>query len=275
MRYKTILVHVDDTPQAAATIALAARLALGFDAHLLGVATTGVSRYFYRDAAADLARTVLAPYIDERLRAAEALLDRFEALATRTGVRSFERRLIGDETGAALALATRYVDLAVLGQPDPAQPSASGGADLPAYTLLGGARPVLVVPYIQADAGAGRRILVAWNGSTQAARAVSAALPLLRAAEAVMVAVIGTSAEPAQADDALLAWLAQHDVDAELVADSTSLDVGGCLLSLAADRGSDLLVMGAYGHARLRELVMGGATRTVLDTMTIPVLMAH
>ena len=275
MRYKTILVHVDDTPQAATTIALAARLALGADAHLLGVATTGVSRFFYRDAGADLARTVLAPYIDERLRAAEALLARFEALATRIGVRSFERRLIDDETGAALALATRYADLVVLGQPDPAQPMPPGGADLPAYTLFGGAHPVLVVPYIQADPVTGRRILLAWNGSTQAARAANAALPLLRTAEAVVVVVVGTPAEPAQADDALLAWLARHDVDAELVADATTLDIGGCLLSLAADRASDLLVMGGYGHARLRELLLGGATRTVLQTMTIPVLMAH
>ena len=275
MRYKTILVHVDVTPQATTTIALAAQLALRFDAHLLGVATTGVSRFFYSDAGADLARTVLATTVDARLRKAEALLDDFEAAAGRSGVRSFERRLIDDETGAALALATRYVDLAVLGQPDPARPSSPGDGDLPAYTLVGGARPLLIVPYIQADAGVGRRILVAWNGSTQAARAVAAALPLLRAADAVVVAVVGTPAEPAQADDALLAWLARHGVAAELVADSTTLDVGDCLLSLAADRGSDLLVMGGYGHARLRELVLGGATRTVLDTMTIPVLMAH
>ena len=275
MRYKTILVHVDDTPQAATTIALAARLALGSDAHLLGVATTGVSRFFYQDAGADLARTVLAPYIDERLRAAEALLDRFEALATGAGVRSFERRLIDDETGAALALASRYADLVVLGQPDPAQPIPPGGVDLPAYTLFGGAHPVLIVPCIQADAGAVRRILLAWNGSAQAARAAGAALPLLRAAEAVVVAVAGTHAEPAQAEHALLAWLARHEVDAELVADATTGDVGDCLLSLAADRASDLLVMGGYGHARLRELLLGGATRTVLRTMTIPVLMAH
>lgn len=275
MHYKTILVHVDDTPQAATTIALAARLALAFDAHLLGVATSGVSRFFYRDAGADLARTVLAPYMDERLRAAEALLDGFEVLATRAGVHSFGRRLIDDETGAALALATRYADLVVMGQPDPAQPIPPGGAALPAYTLFGGAHPVLVVPYIQADAAAGRRILLAWNGSTQAARAACAALPLLRAAETVVVAVIGTPAEPAQADDALLAWLARHEVDAELVADTTTLDVGDCLLSLAADRASDLLVMGGYGHARLHELLLGGATRTVLHTMTIPVLMAH
>ena len=275
MRYKTILVHVDVTPQATTTIALAAQLALRFDAHLLGVATTGVSRFFYSDAGADLARTVLAPYMDERLRAAEALLERFETLAARAGVRSFERRLIDDETGAALALATRYADLVVLGQPDPAQPMPPGGADLPAYTLLAGAHPVLVVPYIQADAGAGQRILLAWNGSTQAARAASAALPLLRTAEAVVVAVVGTPDDPAQADDALLAWLNRHGVAAELVADSTTLDVGDCLLSLAADRASDLLVMGGYGHARMRELLLGGATRTILQTMTIPVLMAH
>ena len=275
MRYTTILLHVYDPPQASMTIALAARLARAFDAHLLGLATSGVSRYFYRDAGADLARTVLAPYMDERLRAAEALLDRFEALAAGAGVRSFERRLIDDETGAALALATRYADLAVLGQPDPDRPAPPGAAGLPASTLFDGAHPVLVVPYIQADAAVGRRILVAWNGSTQAARAVSAALPLLRSADAVVVAIAGSPAQPAQPDDELLAWLARHDVDAELAAETTTLDAGNCLLSLAADRGSDLLVMGGYGHARLRELLLGGATRTVLQAMTIPVLMAH
>lgn len=275
MSYKTILVHVDDAPQAATSIALAALLAIRFDAHLLGVATSGVSRFFYRDAGADLARTVLAPYMDERLRTAESLLARFEALAARTGVRWYERRLIDDETGAALALATRYADLAVLCQPDPARPNAAGGIDLPAYTLLAGAHPLLVVPYIQAGAVVGQRILVAWNGSRQAARAVSAALPLLRQADSVVIAVVGTPQAPAQSDDELLAWLASHDVDAELVADTTSLEVGDCLLSLAADRASDLLVMGGYGHARVRELLLGGATRTILKTMTIPVLMAH
>jgi nucleotide-binding universal stress UspA family protein len=119
-------------------------------------------------------------------------------------------------------------------------------------------RPLLVVPYVQREAPCGRRVVVAWNGSPQAARAVSAALPLLRRADSVTVASFGTPDEPAEPDPDIAPCLKRHGVEAELVTEPTPLEVGDCLLSLVADRAADLLVMGGYGRARLRETLLGG-----------------
>jgi nucleotide-binding universal stress UspA family protein len=119
--------------------------------------------------------------------------------------------------------------------------------------------------------------LVAWNGSMEAARAVSNALPLLRRAARVVVAHFHTGEQdepPAQSTD-LLAWLARHGVVAELHEQRTGHDTGDALLSLAADQQSSLIVMGGYGHTRFRELMLGGMTRTMLEKMTRPVLMSH
>jgi nucleotide-binding universal stress UspA family protein len=274
MNFKTIMVHVDDSDRAATRIEVACALALRQEAHLVGVALTGVSRYYYRDAGTDLARTVLAPYMDEIYRKAERALDAFTGLATAAGVRSHERRLVDDETGAGLALSGRYADLLVLGQSEPGTPTPPPGGDLAAHVLLACPRPLLVVPYIQRDAAVGKRILVAWNGSTEAVRALSAALPLLRQADSVAIAGF-CPADEAAADPALLPYLKRHGISATLIKESPGLGSGEPLLSLLADQCADLLVMGGYGRARLSELVLGGVTRTVLQAMTVPVLMAH
>lgn len=275
MSYKTIVVHADATQQPAPRIALAAQLALAYDAHLAGVATTGVSRYLYQEGGVDLARTLLAPYMDGLYATAGRALERFERIARAAGVASCEARLMDDEAGAALVLAARYADLVVLGQQDPAAPEAPVGGDLAAWVLLACARPLLVVPYAQQAFAPGRRILAGWNGSPQAMRALGAALPFLQRAERVTVASCETPAEPAADSAGLGPYLSRHGVAADLVRHSTGLDAGEGLLSLAADLGADMLVMGGYGHARLRELLLGGATRTVMRSMTVPVLLAH
>ena len=275
MTYKTILVHADGSAHAATPIALASTLALQFDAHLVGTALTGVSRFFYQDGSADLARTVLAPYMDGLFEQTERSLGHFSRLAAAAGVPSYEARLVDDETGAGLVLAGCYADLVVLGQPEPGAPSVYAGGNLAAYVLLSCPRPLLVVPYAQSDTSTGRRVLVAWNGSVQAVRALGAALPFLRRADSVTVATFDTPDEPAGPDHDIVPYLKRHGVDAALVAGSTRLDVGECLLSLVADRNADLLVMGGYGRTRLRELLLGGVTRTILRAMTVPVLLAH
>ncbi|KQQ97142.1 universal stress protein [Massilia sp. Leaf139] len=274
MDYQTILVHVDASRRADTRIALAAQLALRHDAHLVGAALTGVSRYYYREGGADLARTVLAPHMDEIYRKTERALDDFTRIATGAGVRSHERRLVDDEVGAGLALAGCYADLLVLGQSAPdARPAPTGG-DLAAHVLLACPRPLLVVPYIQRETAIGSRVLVAWNGSAEAVRALVAALPLLRLADSVTVVGFGPPDAPAAEPD-LLPYLARHGIAAQLLSESPRLDSGEPLLSLAADCGTDLLVMGGYGRARLSELLLGGVTRSILQAMTVPVLMAH
>lgn len=273
MSYKTILVHVDGSPHAATRIALAAQLALQYDAHLVGAALTGVSRLFYQEASADLARTALAPYMDALYRRTERDLGHFTELAVQTGVRSHEQRLVDDEAGAGLVLCARYADLAVLGQADPDLAPPLGGDPVP-YVLLTCPRPLLVVPYIQRNPVAGKRVLVAWNGSAEAVRAVSAALPLLRLADRVAVAMFGPPQETT-GDPELVRYLKRHGIDTAPACESVHLDPGERLLSLLADQGADLLVMGGYGRARLSELLLGGVTRTVLQAMTVPVLLAH
>lgn len=180
-----------------------------------------------------------------------------------------------DEAGAGLALAARYADLVVLGQREPGAPAPIPGGDLAAYLLLACPRPLLVVPYVQCPVTAGRNILVGWNGSVEAVRAITAALPLLRRADTVTVAASGTPDDAGEGTAGLGAYLARHGIRAHLLQEPAGVDAGEGLLSLLADLDADLLVMGGYGHARLRELVLGGATRTILHAMTVPVLMTH
>ena len=149
-------------------------------------------------------------------------------------------------------------------------------AHIPEYVVLAAGRPVLVVPYIGARDTVGARIVVAWDGSREAARSIADALPFLTGAETVTLLMIDATNNPDIAPDDIRRYLARHTVDAELVATpSASLDVGDGLLSRVADLDADLLVMGAYGHSRLREFVMGGASRYIFQHMTVPVLMSH
>lgn len=273
MTYKTILVHVDDTPQAGTRVSLASDLALACDAHLIGASATGVSRLFYQEGSADLLRTALAPYMDERYRKTERLLADFAGRAARAGVSSCEQRLVDDEEGAALITCARYADLVVLGQSSPDTATPPGGELVP-YVMLNCPRPLLVVPARHAGSLDTAHVLVAWNGSVQAMRAVSAALPLLRLARRVTVATLGTEGEAADGAG-LIAYLARHGVAAGLAAEPTCMDPGARLLALVSDEGAGLLVMGGYGRTRLSELLLGGVTRTLLREMTVPTLLAH
>ena len=176
-----------------------------------------------------------------------------------------------------VALHARYADLVVLGQPD----SENGGevdAQVPEDVVLSAGRPALVVPYIGAGEEIGKRVLIAWDGGREAARAVNDALPLLENAEFVAVLVVnpsqGAHGEEPGADIAL--HLARHGIAVEAQhIEVRDLSTGNALLSRLADEAIDLLVMGAYGHSRLREMVLGGMTREVFQQMTVPVLMSH
>ncbi len=276
MSYKTILVHVDQSRHAEARIKAAARLAIAYEAHLIGTALIGISRFAYLDSGIDLANAILAAEVDALEERAQAALARFEAIAAGEGVLSVERRLVNDAPAGGLALEARYADLVVLGQAERGDPSARDVADVPGYVMLNGARPVLVMPASGAVAAIGDTPLVAWDASAEATRAVTNALPLLKRARKVTLAVLNpqdAGLRDPGADIAL--YLARHGVRCEVVSQPTAIGVGDALLSMAADLQSDLLVMGGYGHTRFRELLLGGVTETVLRTMTVPVLMSH
>lgn len=290
MSYKTILVHIDDSPRSAERVAVAARLALSQGAHLLGAAMTGVSRSLYHDAVPDEHDPNLMLHLKFLRERAGKALEGVALQVRALGLESFEQRLVDDEAGGGISLLARYADLVVIGQFDPARPSKSVMSDFPAYVIVHAGRPVLVLPHAGVPgADMGRNVLISWNDSKEAAHAVSAALPLLRAADSVTIAIVDAAARQTggtNSGDApgagIAHYLARHGVRTNIVLRDTAKqrfmhanDVGAALLSLAADLAADLLVMGAYGHSRFRETILGGVTRTVLQHATLPLLMVH
>ena len=211
---------------------------------------------------------------------AEGALARFAEVSGRNQV-SFETRLdrvLYTEVADTLATNARYADLAIVGQADPDDGDVA--RDLPEEVTLSSGRPSLVIPYIGPAATLGQRVTVAWDASREAARAVNDAMPILERAQAVSVVTVNPRQQPfghgeqPGADIAL--HLARHGVKVEVQqVESRDVDIANTILSHIADRSSDLLVMGAYGHSRLRELVLGGVTRTILRDMTVPVFIAH
>jgi nucleotide-binding universal stress UspA family protein len=172
----------------------------------------------------------------------------------------------------------RTADLVVAPQFDPSMPGAH--AYFPEDLIMGSGRPVLLVPYAGHFSEVGRRVLIAWNNSREAARATSDALPVLEDAAEITLLLVAQDGELGQAltDSAerFVEALGRHGLKAKVrTSHPVEVSVGDEILSRAADLGSDLIVMGCYGHSRLRETVFGGATRTLLAQMTVPVLMAH
>jgi nucleotide-binding universal stress UspA family protein len=255
MSFKTILVHVDNTERAAARIALAARIAGEHGAHLVGAAMTGFPRYIFYGSNVDITRTVLDAQLQVLIDGANDALARFEAIAAGVAGLSFERRLVDDDEGPGLASQARYADLVVLSQADPNVPLTRIAPDLPAYVMLHSACPALVAPFAGAPA--------------------AAALPLLRRARKVSLVVYNADPEQRLAGADIALYLARHGVNVEVLREETEYEIGFALIELAGRLDADLLVMGGYGHARFREVVLGGVTQTMLSNMTIPVVMSH
>jgi len=279
MAYKTVLVHVDQSQQCAMRVKLAAQIAQAQQAHLVGAAMTGISRYVFDHGAFNPSDPVFTHHLDHLHQHARGALSAFEKVAASVGVASVEARLVDDDAAGGIALHACYADLAVIGQFDPSTAVPGVMPNFVETVVLNSGRPVLVVPYAGEADGQFRRPLVAWDGGVAARRAITGALPLLKQAGSIDVVMFnpraeaGVHGEEPGADLAL--YLARHGIRVNVVERTVSGGIGEALLSAAADLGSDLIVMGAYGHTRFREVVLGGVTRTVLQSMTVPVLMAH
>ena len=280
MAYKTIVVHLDSGNRCAERLDVASRLALDFGAHLVGLYVTE-SPF----PPGPLITRPGAEFIEclqaRQRRQAQQVSDLFSERTMRAGLHGTEIRRADGDVVAALALHARYADLLVIGQTDP---DAAGEApftppDLPDETVLATPRPVLVVPYAGTFPRLGEHVLVAWDASRQAARSLSAALPLLEKARRVTVLVVnpdqsGNHGAAPGADVSV--YLARHGVRVTARADEiVGIDVGNWLLSRSFDLQADLIVMGAYGHSLARERLFGGVTRSLLGQMTVPVLMEH
>lgn len=280
MSYKTILAHVDDTIGLAPRIELACRIALQEDAQLVGVAMTGVSPFIYQSSIVDMSGNYITGYIETLHRRAAGALERFEAITRQFGLPSVAQRLVDEETAAGIRLQARYSDLIVLGQTDLGDPAAVVGNDFPELVVLQSGCPVLIVPYAGQFENFGEKVLIAWDGGLEAKRAVHDAIPLLKRAALVEVVVFNASERPdthgAQPGADIALYLARHGIKVNLRESSVPHDqIGAALLSHVADMGAGMLVMGCYGHSRLREIMLGGVSRTILSSMTVPVFMSH
>ncbi len=268
----TILMHMDETARMGERILFARLLAESLDANILcrPCSIPGLMPY-------PLAFGASAPAVQAMRAAQEASRDKLYRLFTEYGGGSPRLHWIEPDSAVPWDFARHafYADLMLLGQRDrhdPMDPLLP--ADFLPSLLMQSGRPAVVFPYAGKAEPMGRTVLVAWNESRESARALSVALPWLRTAASVHAVVYGGDVQ--QPLERLRAFLHAHGVaDPHLHAGGRDEDVGNQLLSLAADLGADLLVMGCYGHSRAREWVLGGATRTVLDSMTLPVLLSH
>jgi nucleotide-binding universal stress UspA family protein len=266
---RDLLVHLDSTPAAAGRLAIAAALAAARQGMLVGL---------FAQADTEV-RGVTSDWPTARYRAAVAAAqEAFDGACRAAGIPG---EFVDAGTGQAEAIieavvtATRHAALAVIGQ------SAEGSgvpAELPEQAILQGGRPVLLVPSIGRYGTPGKRALIAWNGSREAARAVGDAIDLLRGAEEVTVMALETSRrrKAGRDGDEVVAHLARNGIKAKL--DDLPVDdigVMDMLLNAAADLGADLLVMGAHGHYGFPHFSRGAGTRHILRSMTLPVLMSH
>jgi nucleotide-binding universal stress UspA family protein len=278
MSYKTILVHVDESRHVARRVELAANIAAREDALLAGLAIAQIPDLPFDPITFDPANAYVDPQAEVPRQRATAQLEEFEELAREIGAASIEARLEENKTADDLALQARYTDLVVLGQHDP-DDLGSPQVDFCETVILKSGVPVLVVPFAGAGSTTGASVLIAWNASIEAVRAVHYALPMLKHAGHVDVAVFDPESQPreyrAMPDKDIVTYLARQGIDATVTRRVSKGDIGKHLLSLAGELGSDLLVMGAFGHMRLRELLLGGITHGILRSMNLPVLMAH
>ena len=252
-------------------------VAEAFGAHLLGIAVS------YEPVIPGTVMGGIPPEIIESQRSesnqkARTAVSRFEQAVKRTGVSGETRTISASISGAAdqIGRIGRRFDLVIVGQPERQKSLPDEVVD--EGVLFESGRPVIFVPFIQKGGMTLDRIMVCWDGSRAAARAIADAMPFLKKAKQVEVVIIADKA--GKKDEIPGADIGQHlarhglKVDVKRIT-SPEIDVPSTILSYAADSSADMIVMGGYGHSRLREFVLGGATRGLLEAMTVPVLMSH
>jgi nucleotide-binding universal stress UspA family protein len=276
--YKSILTHVNDPARTERLLGPAVALAERFGAHLLALSVVP-------PVVAIVDPSGYSVVVDEHCKAyREHNREMRAAFEAAVANRGFTAEWRDDEAGAFPLMDrvlpyARAMDLIVACQTDPSWP-ASPSLDIANMLALEAGRPVLILPNSGTWVPTAQKVLVAWNGRREAARAVFDALPILQQATEVRVVWVNPQSEDEPPGDIpaadICASLARHAVKCEATEQlKPKAEVGETLLAFAADCGADLLVMGCYGHTRLRELVFGGASRHVLANMSVPVLMSH
>jgi nucleotide-binding universal stress UspA family protein len=283
MALKDILVHLDSDPRSATRLGIAADLAIRHGAFLTGVFVLDVPNtdYFY---GAGLPMAGLGPdqlfdvMTAEARAAAEPIEANFQQVLRMNNLHG-KWNLIEGHTPAVLSADARYADLLVVGQPDDPRRQDHRGRLTVETALMTSGRPLLTIPFAGDFPTLTDHVLVAWNASREATRAVHDALPLLVDAKQVTILAVNPRA-PIDDDDGphtdLATHLSRHGVRAETTRTvAEDISDGEALLSYASDISATMIVAGGYGHSRAREMIFGGVTRTLLAEMTVPVFFSH
>jgi nucleotide-binding universal stress UspA family protein len=274
---KDVVVNLAGGPQEDAAASYAISMAKAFEAHVVGVG------FIYEPVIpgsllGGIPTDLIEAQREENTKAASAAIERFETAARDGGVSAETRLLDASIAGAAdlFGRIARRFDVAVVGQAHDQQ-----GASqelLIEGALFGSGRPVVIVPHTHRQPMAFDGIMVCWDGSRPAARAIGDAIPLLKQAKSIeIVVVVGERDKSGEITGTnMKRHLARHGINVEIKhVTAGNVDVQNAILSHAVDSGADFIVMGAYGHSRLREFILGGVTRSILKAMPVPVLMSH
>jgi nucleotide-binding universal stress UspA family protein len=270
MGFKDILVSVDASDRGRERMEFAIRLAQRHRAHLVG---------YYTSPTTGLLTGEALPHGTPPETAAESLAEAAE--------QSFQEHLdlyglqgswllSADPVAADVVRRIRVVDLAILGLGDPDRAARDPQGFAIEDMVLDCGRPVLGVPVANVPAQPGRCVLIAWDGSREASRALNDALPLIGEAEQAVVLTVDADPRTALPGELAAEHLRRHGINARAQqAESGGLDIGGAILAQCDYLHADLVVAGAYGHSRISEAVLGGASRSLLRQMMVPVLISH
>ncbi|HEY4204537.1 MAG TPA: universal stress protein [Xanthobacteraceae bacterium] len=274
---KDLIVKLEHEKEHDQALAFAVSIAEAFEAHLAGVAfgnLVGMANY----GLVGVPGSVIGDLLAQKEKAARAALDRFHAATRRNGL-SFSDHLVLDSgfgTADTFSNLARHFDLSVLRQSDEDGPDNDLNIEA---ALFNTGRPVIVVPYIRTEGLKLDRVLCCWDGGAPAARAVNDALPFLKRAKDVEILnVVGEKSDRPQREIhgiEIANHLARHGVQIEIETVTADRNIADVILSHASDKSADMIVMGGYGHSRLREFVLGGVTREILTSMTVPVLLSR
>ncbi|SAK60401.1 UspA domain-containing protein [Caballeronia temeraria] len=275
MKWKTVLVHLDDSQRCDARMQFALDIARRFDAHVIGLylVCQDVIHHIFEPAEPLFRRA----YEQQRRTALDHARETFELAAKSAGINAEWRAPAGPVLDAAL-LHGRHADVIVLGQDDPDDATAFVVRNFVEDVVIGAGRPVLLVPRAGDIRTVGENVVIAWDDSREAARAVADALPVLRRARFIEIVTVERNKDvqaPAGID--ISAYLDRQGVRASFASTprSRGQSTGMTLLDRANAVHADLLVAGAYAHARGLERVLGGVTRNILQLSTLPVLLSH
>lgn len=280
MTYRSVLVVLDNSVQCTARTEAAVRLARVHDCHLVGLAPTGLIDIPHSAESASALADYAALAWDALRDQAEFATDRFREQCRVAGARSVETVIDEADKAPSIVRHAHCSDLVVLSQARPDTPDHPAQQAMVERVILDSARPTLLLPHAGASAQPGAKVLVAWDDSREAARALADALPIL--AQASRVELVRWREDAADDDSLLRArlsavfrWLERHGVASHCHLASLHGGIADAILARAAEMGADLVVMGAYGHPRWTERVLGGATHGMLRSMSPPLLMSH